>query len=951
MKHHLNLIISIFFIGVLSICTPIHADAVTYKTFDISYYNSDPDVMDMNLGISGYVVEDFEDNTLTSGLSISSGNYPILPNTTWGQSWWDGTHVLNLYGTNLSVTFSIPASTSFGIGLSEFDPSYWGTQVSLEVNGVAVGPQNLLTDPNYSENLQGRNMYIVISADPGSTINEVRFNITTLPGSPDGVFFDHLAYVYDPQITYKTWYADNDGDGYGDPSNSVDASDQPFGYVSDNTDCNDMDKTVYPGALDNVVNGIDNDCDGAVDEDASVSYTTWYYDSDGDGYGDINSAIDSDTAPVGYIADNTDCDDSDGSIYPGAAEIADDGIDQDCNGGDLSGSAGGGNATVEPMVEAGDWDSVGIKSDGTILNAGGLTYAYGQGVVSNWNSIKQVSVGVSYIVGLYNNGTAVSFGTNDNGEGNVSQWADIIQVDVGGHYSYSSALDADTEFSHTAGLKSDGTVVAVGDNSLGQCNVSPWNGVKQVSAGGGNTVALKTDGTVVLAGEGYSGVGDISSWTDIKQISANRFHVVGLKTNGSVVAAGEDSKGRCDVDSWTNIKQISAGMEHTVGLKTDGTVVAVGSNSYGQCNVDTWTDIKQIAAGGGHTIGLKFDGTVIAVGNNNGPFGWSYFGQCDVSSWNLGTLAAGNTWYMDADGDGYGDPNNSVDSSSQPTGYVSDNTDCDDNQASVNPGAAEIDGDGIDNDCNGTVDNAGSGTSKISLLSPSNNESIGYGSTGGKVTFSFSKLTDAAKYILHIKLDDILTDLSIDVPVELIPPGTSSSNPWGGNTTTATPGFSEQFIGMVFELTLDSATWDVLALYDMKWGVEAYNDTGVLIGSTYLGSTAEKYVNSLKFMASNAIAMTGPLNGTDLDKSDPAPVFQWSTYQGAVAYTLILAHVGSLGFDSVISQPNLTLNLFPMDDATWQTMPTGTWYWTVVGYDALGVQTPNGFTIFNFEVQ
>ncbi len=46
--------------------------------------------------------------------------------------------------------------------------------------------------------------------------------------------------------------------------------------------------------------------------------------------------------------------------------------------------------------------------------------------------------------------------------------------------------------------------------------------------------------------------------------------------------------------------------------------------------------------------------------------------------------------------------------------------------------------------------------------------------------------------------------------------------------------------------------------------------------------------------------------------------------------------MGSLGFDSVITQGNLTLNLFPMGDSTWQTMPTGTWYWTVFGYNAIG---------------
>lgn len=138
------------------------------------------------------------------------------------------------------------------------------------------------------------------------------------------------------------------------------------------------------------------------------------------------------------------------------------------------------------------------------------------------------------------------------------------------------------------------------------------------------------------------------------------------------------------------------------------------------------------------------------------------------------------------------------------------------------------------------------------------------------------------------------------MPVELTLPGTSNGSASGGSsTTTGTPGFSEEFIGMVYELNLDSTTWDILALYDTQWGVEAYDDANALIGSTYDGSDASRYVNALKFIASNSIAMTSPSIGSTLDKSDPAPTFQWDTYQGVSTYLVVLALVGSLGFDTI----------------------------------------------------
>jgi len=136
-------------------------------------------------------------------------------------------------------------------------------------------------------------------------------------------------------VDAPTWYADGDGDGFGAESgeghHAVTACEQPEGYAPDGGDCDDYDGTTYPGATE-VCDGRDNNCDGDIDE-GTESMTTWYPDADGDGfgYGDAEGATQACEQPEGYVADGTDCDDEDATVYPYAPELAD-GQDNDCDG-------------------------------------------------------------------------------------------------------------------------------------------------------------------------------------------------------------------------------------------------------------------------------------------------------------------------------------------------------------------------------------------------------------------------------------------------------------------------------------------------------------------------------------------------------------------------------------------------------------------------------------------
>lgn len=237
-------------------------------------------------------------------------------------------------------------------------------------------------------------------------------------------------------------------------------------------------------------------------------------------------------------------------------------------------------------------------------------------------------------------------------------------------------------------------------------------------------------------------------------------------------------------------------------------------------------------------------------------------------------------------------------------------------------------------------------TQEISILSPANNETLTYGNTGGSVTFSWTDLSSVEKYVLNLDLTDILSDATISLTVDI--------NWCANGSASCTPdaNLAEGLFGMTYTLTLDTDTWNMLALYDVKWGVEAYDEAGNLIGSTFEDDAAAAAVYSIKFLDSSSIVLLSPAPGEVLNNSKgSAPTFKWESYTGADTYTVILAHTGTSGIDNVLALDAATLNFLSMDQTTWESMDTGTWHWTVLGHDSSGNQTPTDFTIFDFEIQ
>ena len=190
----------------------------------------------------------------------------------------------------------------------------------------------------------------------------------------------------------------------------------------------------------------------------------------------------------------------------------------------------------------------------------------------------------------------------------VAQWTDMVSVDAGQ--------------GHVVGLKSDGTVVAVGINKAGQCDVGTWNDIVAVAAGIDITVGLKSDGTVVTAGKGYLKYTDYdtSDWEDVVAISAGQY-IVGMKADGTVYASGDA------VSDWSGIVAVDATRE-IVGIQSDGTVVMTKGPLSDELDVSSWTDIVDVGQGTTYIVGLKSNGTVVVTGK---PYNTNQ--NIDVADW------------------------------------------------------------------------------------------------------------------------------------------------------------------------------------------------------------------------------------------------------------------------------------------------------------------------------
>ncbi len=450
-----------------------------------------------------------------------------------------------------------------------------------------------------------------------------------------------------------TAWADADLDGYGDESAPISACEVPEGYVLDDTDCDDAAPTVNPAALEHC-NGVDDDCDGEVDEDDAVDAALWYGDGDGDGWGEDSFLATACDPPAGFVDRGGDCHDADTAYNPGASEAdCTDPHDYNCDG-----STGYADADADGWAACAECDDSNAATNPAA--------------------------------------TEVCNGVDDDCDGATDEpdatdaraWYADGDADGYGDAA-SSTLACDSPAGHVADdTDCDDASAAVNPAAIESCN-----GIDD-DCDGTVDEADAVDASVWYADTDGDGYGDPSATT----------------TACSAPADTEADATDCDdTRRLTNpgaTEYCNTGDDDCNGLIDDGATDALtfwldaDSDGYGDPSVS----LTECTTPAGYVRDDDdCDDTDSSVNPGAAEVCNLVDDDCDGAVDDGATLT---DWYADDDGDGYGDASTSTADCWAPSGYVADATDCDDTEGAVNPGEADV-CDTLDNDCDGSKDNDG----------------------------------------------------------------------------------------------------------------------------------------------------------------------------------------------------------------------------------------------------
>lgn len=503
--------------------------------------------------------------------------------------------------------------------------------------------------------------------------------------------------------TSVTYYQDSDGDGLGNPAITQAVCTQPTGYVTNANDCNDANAAI----------GLAQ---------------TFYRDFDNDGFGNALITQVACTQPIGYVSNNTDCKDSIASIYPGATEIPNNGIDENCNGSD----------SIIVAATIAQYQFTGNNCTTSVLN---VTAQPSNATFSNY---------------MIAGSTLVCTAVND--VVNYSGWNTSATIDTTQYYGFTIVPDTCygmnlTQLLFTHRISNSGAGVVIHLRSSLDGYAADFH---TITAPTPNTfinevinlpVAFSTVYTPITfkffaTSMGATGAtyrhDNVSVKGFINQLGTTTFYAdadgdgFGNATTSIVncvppVGYVTNNTDCNDADS-TEFPGATWVLDNdTDGFGATGSTVTSCTQPNGYISSLAPVDCNDANATIGAAITYYQDADFDGFGNAaitqtacTAPVGY-VTNNTDCNDANALVGGANTLFYADTDNDTFGDATVSIIACTAPAGYVSNNTDCDDTNPATHPNAVEV-CDGFDNNCNGSNDE---GLTTFTWYMDSDNDGLG----------------------------------------------------------------------------------------------------------------------------------------------------------------------------------------------------------------------------------